>query len=226
MQKPITKFSIMFSNLHSICDHHIRRSNNDLFFSLGYLSYYFSQLLPFSLCISPLNTPPVAEKKYGWSFSWLSISSFSSRMCFLSAWMYVHSSAHVSPECQNSIIVNIPFDGASGSGCWPSAPFSFGTELPTSGLCQTHWRDYVYELLCVCMCVYVYVCLCPCLSSGAVNHWMGNRFAKINQRGSINKRRPVPSSSGLRAWESSFAGWMQAICCHTGRHAGYDELQH
>lgn len=50
---------------------------------------------------------------------------------------------------QNSIIVNISFDGESGSGCWPAALLSFGTELPTSGLCQ-------HSLAVVC----VYVCVC------------------------------------------------------------------
>lgn len=96
---------------------------------------------------------------------------------------------------QNSIIVNISFDGESGSGCWRVALLSFGTELPTSGLCQ--------HSLAVCACVCVF--WGPCLGPRAVSHWMGNRFAQINQRCSINKRSPIPpclQTAILRAWES------------------------
>lgn len=61
----------------------------------------------------------------------------------------VHACAHVrvSPKSLNSIIVNISFDGESGSGCWPFALLSFGTELPTSGLCQHSLTVFV----CVCI---------------------------------------------------------------------------
>lgn len=57
----------------------------------------------------------------------------------------------VSPESQKSIIVNISFDGESGSGCWPAALLSFGTELPTSGLCQHSLTVFVHTQVCVCV---------------------------------------------------------------------------
>lgn len=131
----------------------------------------------------------------------------------------VHTCAHVrvSPEPQNSIIVNISFDGESGSGCWPAALLSFGTELPTSGLCQHSLTVFV----CVSVCVY----WGPCLGPRAVSHWMGNRFAQINQRCSINKRSPIPpclQAAILRAWESSLAS-SRMSCSHMQamrRHAG------
>lgn len=144
-------------------------------------------------------------------------------MCVCTVWMCVclcvHACAHVrvSPESQNSIIVNISFDGESGSGCWPAALLSFGTELPTSGLCQHSLTVFV----CVRVCVY----WGPCLSPRAVSHWMGNRFAQINQRCSINKRSPIPSclqAAILRAWESSLAS-SRTSCSHrqaSHRHAG------
>lgn len=62
------------------------------------------------------------------------------------------------------------------------------------------------------VCAYASVCVClrvywgPCISPRAVRHWMGNRFAEINQRCSINKRNPLSpclQAAILRAWESS-----------------------
>lgn len=116
----------------------------------------------------------------------------------------MHACTHVrvSPESQKSIIVNISFDGESGSGCWPAALLSFGTELPTSGLCQHSLTVFVHTQVCVCLRVY----WGPCISPRAVRHWMGNRFAEINQRCSINKRNPLSpclQAAILRAWESS-----------------------
>ncbi len=137
------------------------------------------------------------------------------------AFVCVCTRAHmrVSPESQNSIIVNISFDGESGSGCWPAALLSFGTELPTSGLCQHSLTVFV------CMYVCVRVCWGPCVGPRAVSHWMGNRFAKINQRCSINKRSSIPpclQAAILRAWESSLASFRISLS-HTQavqRHAG------
>ncbi len=69
------------------------------------------------------------------------------------------------------------------------------------------------DSVCVCVCVY----WGPCLGPRAVSHWMGNRFAQINQRCSINKRSPIPSclqAAILRAWESSLAS-SRTSCSHT-----------
>lgn len=101
-------------------------------------------------------------------------------MCVCVRCVCAAKDVRVSPESLNSIIVNISFDGTSGSGCWTTALLSFGSELPTSGLCQ--------HSLTVCVHVYTYVCTCvfPCLRTRSDDHWMENRFAEINQRCSIN----------------------------------------
>ncbi len=89
------------------------------------------------------------------------------------------------------------------------------------------------DSVCVCTCVCC-VCMCVCVCVGvpihthsprAVSHWMGNRFAQINQRCSINKRSPIPpclQAAILRAWESSLASSRTSLS-HTQamhRHAG------
>lgn len=113
----------------------------------------------------------------------------------------VFAHVHVSPESLNSIIVNISFDGASGSGCWTTALLSFGTELPTSGLRQ--------HSLTVCVCAYIYiymyvgVCVCVCVYFCAsepdlmATGW-GTDLLRSIKGVPLIKRSPLPPSSHFK----------------------------
>lgn len=113
-------------------------------------------------------------------------------------------------ESQNSVIVNISFDGESSSGCWPAALLSFGAELPTSGLCQHSPR------LCVCVCFGVSA-LAPELSAIG---WRTDLLRLIKGVALIKRSRTPPCFQGniLKAWESRGAS-CRTSCSHWQVHA-------
>ena len=134
------------------------------------------------------------------SFPFLSECAGVLHVCTCVACVCAHARVHVSPESQNSIIVNISFDGASGSRCWPAALLSFGIELPTSGLCQHSPTACVCVRFCVCIGV---PASAPELSAIG---WGTDLWRLIKGVASI-KGALCLQAAILKAWESSFAFW-------------------
>lgn len=116
--------------------------------------------------------------------------------------VFVHACTHVrvSPESQKSIIVNISFDGESGSGCWPAALLSFGTELPTSGLCQHSLTVFVHTQVCVCVCVCTGV---PASAPELSGIGWGTDLLRLIKGVALIKGTLCLHAAILRAWESS-----------------------